>query len=158
MIFSMPRSQSRRSLLESYACFDTGDGPSDAVLCRGSSSRATSRTTYTQHDLSSTVTSAEDAAMKAGEAARRSPGRRTMLIPKRRPGTCITANSRAVLTHGRESTRDCGVGLTPRGQCCPDPGCEDGRRNRGPAAELAAQTDGPRSSIGPWCMRRRPKL
>ena len=49
--------------------FDTGDGPSDAVLCHGRTTRVTSRTTYTHHDLSSTVTSAEDAAMKAGEAA-----------------------------------------------------------------------------------------
>ena len=47
---------------------DTGSGPSDAVLCHGSSSRATSIATYRSHDQSSVVTDATDAADTAGEA------------------------------------------------------------------------------------------
>ena len=67
---------------------DATDGPSDAVLCHGRTTRVTSRTTYTQHDLSSTVKSAEDAAMKAEEEA--TSRIRPMLIPKRRPGARMT--------------------------------------------------------------------
>ena len=48
--------------------FDTGAGPSDAVLCHGSSPRVTSRATYRSHDQSSAVTSATNAADAAGEA------------------------------------------------------------------------------------------
>lgn len=48
--------------------FDTGAGPSDAVLCQGGSQRAISRTTYTQHDQSSVVKRVTAASMKVAEA------------------------------------------------------------------------------------------
>ena len=48
--------------------FDTEDGPSDAVLCHGSTPQVTSRTTYTRHDQASAIKSANDAAAKAEEA------------------------------------------------------------------------------------------
>ncbi len=82
--------------------FGPGDSVSDAVLCRGGSMRATSRTSYSSHDsANSAATRATDAATAAGESGASVSTARSAL---RSAASALTTVANALTAAGNSTT------------------------------------------------------